>query len=282
MGLTLTADTSFQKMLLLVGQIRAGKGTIIRILTEIHRKENVATPSTTLLTESFGLQTLLGKPVAIVADARFTGKDIQIAIERLLNISGEDDVAVNRKFKDPISATKLSTRIVISCNALPVLPDSAGALQNRFLVLQLKESFLGREDRGLMATLSKEKDGILCLMIKGLRRLHRQGFTQTSYQSVLTNDLEELGSPIRAFVKEQCDLGEGKWVPTKELYDAWRRWREDDLQQSRKDGDSMRFGRDLKLAFPGIYRGKKHGVAGRCYFGISLRQKDSSVGDEVD
>jgi putative DNA primase/helicase len=102
MGLTLTMDTSFQKMLLLVGQIRAGKGTILRILTEIHRKENVATPSTTSLTESFGLQPLLGKPVAIVADARFSGKDIQVAIERLLNISGEDDVTVNRKFKDPM------------------------------------------------------------------------------------------------------------------------------------------------------------------------------------
>ena len=282
MGLTLTADTSFQKMLLLVGQIRAGKGTIIRILTEIHRKENVATPSTTLLTESFGLQTLLGKPVAIVADARFTGKDIQVAIERLLNISGEDDVAINRKFKDPISATKLSTRIVISCNALPVLPDSAGALQNRFLVLQLKESFLGREDRKLMAALAKEKDGILHLMIKGLRRLHRQGFTKTSYQTALTDDLEELGSPIRAFVKEQCDVGEGKWVPTKELYNAWRSWREDDMQQSRKDGDSMRFGRDLKLAFPGIRRKRKRGVEGWCYFGISLHHKGTVAEDVAD
>jgi putative DNA primase/helicase len=141
---------------------------------------------------------------------------------------------------------------------------------------------LGREDRGLRDALSKEKDGILRLMIKGLRRLHRQGFTKTSYQTALTGDLEELGSPIRAFVKERCDVGEGKWVPTKELYNAWRNWRDDDMQQSRKDGDSMRFGRDLKLAFPRVHRGKKRGEAGKCYFGISLRQQDSSDGEEAD
>jgi putative DNA primase/helicase len=154
----------------------------------------------------------------------------------------------------------LSTKFVISSNALLVLPDSAGALHNRFLVLQLKNSFLGREDRSLQNALTKEKDGILQLMIEGLRRLHRQGFTPTSYQATMTDELEAIGSPIRAFVKERCELGDGKLVSIQKLYEEWRRWRGDEQQQSRKDGELMRFGRDIKLAFPDVRKGKKRGV----------------------
>lgn len=72
MGLCLTLDTSFQKMLLLTGPIRSGKGTIFRITREIIGPENVATPTTASLTQNFGLQPLLGKPLATIADARFT------------------------------------------------------------------------------------------------------------------------------------------------------------------------------------------------------------------
>jgi len=90
LGLSLTMDTSYHKILLIVGPPRGGKGTIIRVVIAIHGQENVAPPSTDSLVQDFGLQPLIGKPLAVISDARFAGRNIQVAIERLLNISGED------------------------------------------------------------------------------------------------------------------------------------------------------------------------------------------------
>jgi len=145
MGLCLIPDTSYQKMLFLIGLPRSGKGTIIRILTAILGAINVANPSADQLATEFGLQPLVGKLLAVLSDARFTGKEIQVAIERLLNITGEDRMMINRKHQTHLN-TKLLTKILVAANAMPILPDNSGAVANRVLYLQLSNSFLGRED----------------------------------------------------------------------------------------------------------------------------------------
>ena len=281
MGLCLTLDTSFQKILLIVGPRRGGKGTIFRIMGAVLGEENVAAPNAESLVNNFGMQPLLEKPLAIISDARFAGKKIQVAIERLLNISGEDSVMIDKKYRDPLSV-KLPTRFMIASNELPMLPDSAGAIANRFLVLRTTKSFLGREDRTLADALKRELPGILKLMLSGLRRLHRQGFTQTSYQSDFIRELEELGSPIRSFVQECCVLGADKIVSCAILWKEWRRWCDDNGQRSETQ---VVFGRNLKTCFPEIAkkrRGKKY-----CYLGVGLlplglEVAESQVTDDED
>ena len=264
MGLTLTLDTSFQKILLISGPPRAGKGTIFNTLAAIHGEDNVARPSADSLTKNFGLEPLIGKPLAIISDARFVGRDIQIAIERILNISGEDAVTID--IKNRTQATlKLPTRLMIGINGLPKLPDNSGALATRCLPLKLKTSFLGRENRHLGATLLQELPGILKLILKGLRRLHRQGFTETAYQVEFIQDVEELGSPLRAFVRECCELGADKWVFSDFLWNSWLDWSENSGQEG---GGRHVWGRNLKATFPEIIKKKKSGK--NCYFGIGL------------
>jgi putative DNA primase/helicase len=272
LGLCLTLITSFQKMLMLIGEQRSGKGTIIRVLTDILGGGNVANPTADQLARDFGLQPLIGKAVAIIPDARFSGREIQTTIERLLSISGEDRISINRKNKEHI-AVKLSTRIIVATNSMPVLPDSSSAVANRFLVLKLQNSFLGKEDRNLEADLLREKDGILRLMLEGLRRLHQQdGFTKTPYQESFIQDLVGLGSPIRAFVRDCCIFGADKFVTTDDLYHAWKEWRDDKSEHDHL-GDRQKFGRDLTLAFPSVKRKQKWIDSSKqyCYIGIGLR-----------
>jgi len=268
MGLTLTLDTSFQKILLLLGPLRAGKGTMTRVWTAIHGQENVAAPSTGSLVQNFGLQSLLGKPLAIISDARFAGQSIQVAIERLLNISGEDSMVVDQKYRSAVTV-KLPTRLIIASNELPRLPDNAGALANRFLILRLTRSFLNNEDRGLEAALLQELPGIVKLMIDGLRRLYRQGFTRTSYQATTIQSLEEFGSPIRAFLRECCVVRTGLEVSVDMLYAIWLQWCETEGQQC--TGRSI-FGRNLKTCLPDIVKIRR--ITGTYYSGIGLRSLD--------
>lgn len=64
------------------------------ILTKLIGSSNVAGPTTGSLAGTFGLQPLIGKSLAIISDARFTGQDIGTVVERLLCISGEDTLGI--------------------------------------------------------------------------------------------------------------------------------------------------------------------------------------------
>src|SRR5262249_23747665 len=61
-GYCLTQDTGQQKILLVVGPKRAGKGTIAKVLTGLVGQDNVAGPTLASLAGEFGLSALIGKP----------------------------------------------------------------------------------------------------------------------------------------------------------------------------------------------------------------------------
>src|SRR5262245_12668393 len=94
-GYALTGDTSMQKALLAVGRPRSGKSTIAAILRALVGEGNAAGPTLAGLAENFGLSALLGKQLAIVADARLSGRaDATAVTERVLSITGEDAVTI--------------------------------------------------------------------------------------------------------------------------------------------------------------------------------------------
>jgi putative DNA primase/helicase len=98
-GYCLLPDTRQQKILIVVGPKRSGKGTIGKVLKGLLGSDNVTAPSLSSLGSPFGLWPLLGKLLAIVSDARLSGRnDIAQLVENLLRLSGEDPVDVHRKF----------------------------------------------------------------------------------------------------------------------------------------------------------------------------------------
>lgn len=267
-GYCLTGDTSQHKMLLIVGPRRSGKGTIARVLTRLVGASNVAGPTTSSLAGPFGLQPLIGKSLAIVSDARFSGKDVQTVIERLLCISGEDALTIDRKHMTSVTM-KLPTRFVFLTNELPRLTDASGALAGRFMMLRLTESFYGREDKTLTAKLLTELPGILNWAIDGWRQLRERGhFVQPSSVEDALRDMEDLSSPVGAFVRERCDVGSGLRAWIDDMYQAWKEWCEADGRISVTTKQT--FGRDLMAAAPGVSR--RCGTNGvRFYQGIGLK-----------
>jgi putative DNA primase/helicase len=90
-GYLLTPDTRQQKIMLLVGPKRSGKGTIMRVLKALLGEDSIAAPTLASLGTNFGLWPLIGKIAAIIGDARLGGRsDISQIVERLLSISGQD------------------------------------------------------------------------------------------------------------------------------------------------------------------------------------------------
>jgi putative DNA primase/helicase len=268
MGYSLVADTRQQKMLLMVGPRRSGKGTIGRVLTKLVGSGNVVGPTTSSLAGPFGLQPLIGKSLAIVSDARFCGANIGVVVERLLCISGEDALTVDRKFLGGVTM-KLPTRFVFLTNELPRMNDASAALAGRFVILRLTESFYGKEDPTLTEKLYAELPGILLWAIDGLKRLRERGyFLQPASVADAVRELEDLASPVRAFARECCIVAPGERAWVDDLYEAWKRWCE-------RDGRTIvtskqTFGRDLAAAIAGVARRRGSGDV-PFYEGIGLK-----------
>jgi putative DNA primase/helicase len=147
-GYLVSGDTRQQKIFLLNGPKRSGKGTIARVATRLIGEQHVANPTLASLSSNFGLQPLVNASVAFIGDARLPKDGTSIIAERLLSISGEDALTVDRKFREAWTG-KLPTRIVMLTNELPRITDVSGALASRFVLLTLTQSFYGKEDTEL-------------------------------------------------------------------------------------------------------------------------------------
>ena len=277
-GYALSGDTSLQKIMLLVGPTRAGKGVIARVLTHLLGKHNVGAPTLAGLTTNFGLQDLIGKTLAVVSDARLGPKaNVQALAERLLSVSGEDSITIDRKYKDPWTG-RLVVRFMLLTNELPRFTDASGALAKRFVVLVLSKTFYGKEDPGLLARLLPELPGIMNWALEGLDRLRaRRRFSEPGSAREAIRELEDLSSPMSAFLRDRCAIGRDMRVSVDDLWAAWKAWAED---QSQHHGTKQTFGRDLRAVVPGLHVSRpRDGEHKRTYVGVALAAEGNSVAD---
>ncbi len=278
-GYVISGRTDMHKIHLLTGPTRSGKGTIARILTALIGEENVAGPTLSSLTEHFGLQVLVGKSLAVISDARLGGRGHNVVVERLLSISGEDVIYVDRKNRDGFNAP-LPVRIMIVSNELPQLGDASAAIADRFdPVLKLKRSWLNKEDRSIEGDLKRnELPGIFNWSLKGRDRLIQNGhFTRTPRTDELRGQLRDLASPIGEFVRECCQVGASRAVAIADLWPVYREWAEENGQG--KPGSKAKFSRDLSAAVPGLRTTRPEGDDGsrpRKYVGLGLKRQPAS------
>ncbi len=270
-GYVISGRLDLHKIMLMVGPTRGGKGVIARILGSLIGRRNVAGPTLHSLGGEFGLAPLLGKPLAVIADARFVGNYAGVVVERLLSISGEDFLTVNIKYKEQWTG-KLPSRLHIMSNELPKLSDASTAIVGRLILLQLSRSWLGKEDHTLEQRLQGELPGILNWALAGLERLtvaNGNRFTPLASADEAITTMRDLASPVAAFVRERCKVGADKEVPVDDLYAAYKTWAAENEQPK---ATKHVFGRDLRAAVPGVKKSRPRDPEGRSfvYNGIAL------------
>ncbi|MFE7974757.1 phage/plasmid primase, P4 family [Streptomyces shenzhenensis] len=269
-GYVLSGRTDQQKILLMVGPSRSGKGTIARVLKELVGKENLAGPTLAGLGTNFGLSTLVGKPLAVISDARLSGNDNSQVVERLLTISGEDTIDIDRKYRE-VWTGKLPTRLMILSNELPHFGDSSGVIARRFILLNMTVSWLGKEDPTLFDKLRAEMPGIINWALDGLARLETKArITEPASSREAITTMQDTASPTSAFIRERCITGPTCSVPVDDLWMVWRDWAEDN---GVKPGTKQIFGRNLLSVVPQLNRTRPRDAYGRqvaTYTGITL------------
>lgn len=248
-GYILSGRTDLQKILLVIGPRRSGKGTILRVLQALVGRGNHANPTLASFGQNFGLSPLIGKPLAVVADARLGGSDTHQIVERLLSISGEDSLTVDIKYRQPWTG-KLPTRFIIVSNELPRFGDASGAIATRFIVLGLQESWLGKEDPSLTDKLLTELPGILNWALEGLARLTARGrFDPPASSNDAVLELEGLVSPVSAFVRDRCVRGPEYRVSVDDIWAAWKDWA---AENGHGNGNKQTLGKNLGAAVLGL------------------------------
>ncbi len=248
-GLILTSITSYQKALMIIGPPRSGKGTLGRLISLLIGTENITSPTMSGLGQHFGLASLINKNVAIISDARFNERspNVNAFVENVLRITGEDSISIPRKNKEDYEG-RLICRLLLFSNELPLFNDASNAVSNRFIVLHMKNSFLGNEDIDLDKKLSAEVNQIISWGTKGLRRLINRGYLVQPKSSLsLMDQLGELTSPIQSFVETECEIGLEHSISKKVLFQKWSNWCVEN--NIRNYGSSAIFGKMLRARY---------------------------------
>jgi hypothetical protein len=146
-GYMISGEMRLEKMFMLIGPPRSGKGTIASTLKGLLGDKATASIGLSKLTEGLESQIIIGRQLVIIPDARMGKKtDTAKLMDALLSIRGGDNPSVARKFRDAYEG-KLHARILILTNITPRFPDDSGATANRFIIWKTMRTFLGRENR---------------------------------------------------------------------------------------------------------------------------------------
>jgi putative DNA primase/helicase len=272
-GYLVSGQTYLQKMLLMIGPKRSGKGTILHTIGALLGAENVSYSKLESLRNDFGLEPLIGKTAMLVGDSRMDtfARGQGSIVENLLSITGEDGRSVNRKFKTAWEG-KLGARIVIASNEAPRFNDASGTIAHRIIPLRMRISFAEREDHGLKDRIMRELPGIFNWALTGLHRLtERRHFVIPQSARSTVEEIEASASPVKSFVDELCVVAPERRVDTDQLYAQWGLWC---LRNGHPTGSQSEFGRKLNAAVPSLER--KRATYGNPrpwgYIGIGLRE----------
>lgn len=219
----ITGRNNIQKIMLMVGAQRGGKGTILSVMQDLIGALNYSTPSMSSFASEFGLQSSLGKRALFISDAHLPNRDRSTILDRLKAISGKDRLDVSRKHLPVVKGARLG-QIVIACNEMGDISDESNALVDRYSVLKFTTSYIGREDLTLGEKIKAELSGIFnwAMSCPSYRT-----FTEDTRGKEVKLDMSLASNPVRSWALEACQWEEFGATCTEELYRVFSKWCED-------------------------------------------------------
>lgn len=273
LGYNLVPDMSQEKLMVLTGPTRSGKGTAVEVLQSMLGPNQYCSTSFQLLANAHGLSNLSGKLAAILGDAKTPSKnEADMALGNILKMVGRDVVTVNPKYGTPYDM-RTSCRFTIAMNGLPEFSDHAQAFVSRANILEFPNSYEGRENISLKPRLAKAaaNGDMINFALWGLKDLREQGrFIIPDNSAGLVSQLREVVAPVLTFVKECCTTGESEYILRDTIYDVWQHWC---AKSGRRPANTTWFGRKLRQVCSGVhdFRPTIDNRRQRAYQGIALQ-----------
>lgn len=220
----------FGKGLFLIGDTDSGKGTALKVLSDIlGKRENVSNESLQDLLETrWGKASLFGRMVNIRNEVTPGALNNVEDFKELLG--GEDTVTAERKGEQKFEFT-VRQKFAFATNQFPEIENADNAFWNRCLFARFPETIPEDEQRpGFHDHLLEERSGILNWMLDGLDRLFEQGgFTGERSFDEKRNIAEEVGSPLERLKQDALTITRepSDMVHARDLYDFAKAYADD-------------------------------------------------------
>lgn len=241
MGYLLIADTSFQKMLFLLGKGANGKSVLCKVIEAMLGKENVSHAMLNRLGRAAVRVELADKLANISPDLPSQALKEDGYIKAF--VSG-DAIEAERKYSDSCTIRPFC-RFVVATNSMPDTSDRSDGFFRRVIVLTFNRQFNPEEqDPGLLDELLGELDGIIAWAVEGLRELLAAGeFTIPPSSTQALSDYRHEANPVQQFA-EECLVGapNGNGIPASQVFCVYSRWC---TAHGQAHGTSIGFGRAL-------------------------------------
>ena len=278
LGWALVGSTlGIQKAVVLRGSTRAGKGTILHVLSKLMGVGNYATVGTLdELCDDKVKATLRDTNIVVDFDAKSVPpRQIDPTIAMINKLTSNEPTSIKYLYTQNAWTGSLNCKLYMACNALPTMIDDTGAIIGRFHQIMFNRSFLNNEDVDLSKRLDGELEAIGNWAIQGLERLVKnRRFTMPKSSIDATLEANETSQPLTVFIEECLTVGEhhSHRLHTDTLYRRWCDWCENN---GTKPGSSVNLSKRLNdtLRSKGVERSKQIKIDGRNksgFLGVSI------------
>lgn len=220
------------KVIVLLGEGRNGKSTLLTLLKNFLGIENVRSLSIQQIEHNeYARGFLYGRHANINPDI---GNKKIFAHGHLKSLTGSDAIDTNVKFHDNMHFNSFS-KFIFGTNDLPQSDDSSDAWITRWIFLRFPHKF----KEGIVCpychtqhtivkdyhqVLTKESSGLLNIVLLALKRLRENNweFTLSEKAKILETAYEDLSDPVAGFIKECVVANPVERIGKTEMYDSYR------------------------------------------------------------
>lgn len=221
-GYTLLADARYQRAQFWLGEGANGKGVLANIVQALHGR--IAAMALDQLA-GFHLSVLVGASLVYVDEVPRKPIDEQ----RLKSMIAGERIAVDRKYRDPVSIHVRGKWLVLG-NHLPAITDHSTGFWRRWDVVPFGVTIPARERDPLLAQtiIREELAGVLNWALEGLRRLQQRGGFEVSLPPAMESVLHSVKAETNSVVAWLDDLGIVLQTtcdtPKERVFSSYRRW----------------------------------------------------------
>lgn len=223
-GYCLTRDVRKEKALLLLGESRSGKSTILETLGAVLGADNTSYVSMNDISNPQYTPLLMNKLANIDTDVSAKAENFEREFKTI--VSGEP-MTCNQKFVETFRFRPYC-KLAMGANVFPSIKDHSSAFYNRLILLPCDRVFdIKEQDILLKDKLVTELSGIFNWSVEGLRRLNeRGGFAQNEFMDEAVEELRIESNPTELFFKEfiEIEIAEGIFIDRTELYEKYKSW----------------------------------------------------------
>jgi len=221
-GYCLTKDTKQHKALLLLGESRSAKSTLLYVLRYLIGDINCSSVPLKDIRNPQHTPDLVNKLVNFDYDVSAKATEFE---DEFKKITSGEPIRANQKYIESFSFNPYC-KLAMAANIFPKITDHSSAFYNRLILIPCDRVFSPEEqNRDLPKQLLGELPGILNWAMAGLKRLTNRGrFAELEFMREAVEELENENNPVNLFFDEYVVVENGTWIEKSDLFDKYKMW----------------------------------------------------------